>query len=163
MSFEHLFVPIAPIVGVVSAPKNVLNFDDRSKDPINTIVPPIVTPIFGTESLKELKKENDGKLYFPPPPVILTRHKYQSVNNDTKLQNMVTQEFYQMLKIWLNEDEFKPLLKIKTELMNKNDGPEIVLRLLKLYVKKNNTNFYDLENQTYQVKDFILYKLTQLI
>lgn len=170
--FSNLYVPIAPVVGVAKrAPVGVspaVIVDDGKNDPVNTIAPAIVQPVFGpvdpTESLKKLKEENGGKLYFPAPPAIISRHKYPSVNNDPKLQNMVTKEFHEMLKVWLKkDDEFKPLLKIKKELMSKDDGHEIVLRLLKLYVRRNNTFFYDLEYQVYQVKQFMLYKLKQLV
>mgnify|MGYP006420010327 CR=1 FL=1 len=153
------FIPIVQ-------PINMLQNDDRN-DPITTLVPKIVQPVYTSpvnEQLKQIKKNNNGKLYFPAPPIILSHHKYQNVNADTNLQKMVTSNFYNCMKnIWLKEDSFKSLNKIFKQLKKKNTGYQIIYKLLRLYVKKYNQNWYDLELQTYNVKKFVLYKLQELI
>lgn len=158
------FVPIVQPVGI-----NTSNgpYDD-SKDPITTLVPPIVQPVYVlpnvSQQLKDIKKNNNGKLYFPAPPFINSHYKYQNVNADKKLQHMVTTEFHNMLKnIWLKEELFKKFNKKSKELKSKDEGYLIVHKILRLYIKQYNQNWYDLELQVNNVKQFIYNKLEQLI
>jgi hypothetical protein len=102
--------------------------------------------------------------YFEPPPFFVAANsiKYENVNNDNKLQKMVTEKFLNKTIRWLEDDNSfnkskKYLSKIKGP-----DGYDIIYRLLKLFVKKGNTNWYDLSPQSSLVKDYIRYKLKHL-
>lgn len=86
--------------------------------------------------------------YYVPPPFILSYRKYQNVNADKNLQHMVTKHFYEIMK-----------KKIKTKKFKK-DGYDMVYILLRLFIKKAQTNWYDLELQEQLVIDYIMYKLT---
>ena len=102
-------------------------------------------------------------LYFPPPPFILSYRRYQNVNADKKLQDMVTKKFLKKLKIWLKEDpSYKSIKKFK-KIIDKDEGYDVVHYTLKLLVKKGNTNWYDLELQEELVKKYILFKLKQYL
>jgi len=159
------FVPIVQPVGSVNTSNEP--YDD-SKDPITTLVPPIVQPVYVlsnvSQQLKDIKKKNNGKLYFPAPPFINSHYKYQNVNADKKLQHMVTTEFHNMLKnVWLKEELFKKFNKKSKELKSKDEGYLIVHKILRLYIKQYGQNWYDLELQVNNVKQFIYNKLEQLI
>ena len=105
----------------------------------------------------------DDFLYFPPPPFILSYRRYQNVNADKRLQNMVTKKFLKKLKIWLKEDpQFKLVKKFK-KIIDTNEGYDVVHYILKLLVKKGNTNWYDLELQEGLVKKYILFKLKKYL
>jgi len=97
-------------------------------------------------------------IYFEPPPFFVAANsiKYENVNNDTKLQQMVTEKFLNKTISWLEDDNKskKYLSKIKGP-----DGYDIIHTLLKLFIKKGKTNWYDLSPQSHLVKDFIKYKL----
>ena len=96
---------------------------------------------------------------FQPPPFIQTTIKYQNVNNDINLQNSVTTKFHNKTIKWLKED---PSFKHSRKYLSKIEGPEgykIIHKLLKLFVRKGETNWYDLGDQSILVKDFIKYKL----
>ena len=105
---------------------------------------------------------NNSLVYFQPPPFIQTTIKYQDVNNDKKLQNSVTVNFQEKTIMWLKtESNFNKCKKYLSKLEGPH-GYKIIHKLLKLFVKKGNTNWYDLEDQSILVKDFIKYKLSRL-
>ena len=111
-----------------------------------------------------MQKNNNPSTYkfFPAPPIIPTYYQYQDVNADTKLQNTVTLYFLEKTIDWLKYDkEFKKVKKY-LKYINGSDGYTIIYKLLKLLVKRGNTNWYDLKIQTNLVKDFIRHKLSNL-
>jgi len=100
------------------------------------------------------------QIYFEPPPFIQTTIKYQDVNNDKKLQDIVTNKFLNKTIKWLHDDkDFNKSKKYLSKIEGK-EGYEIIYKLLKLFVKKGDTNWYDLSDQSTLVKDFIRYKLS---
>ena len=100
--------------------------------------------------------------YFPAPPIIQTYHKYQDVNNDTNLQHKETLYFLGKTIDWIKYDKsFKSLKKFE-KYFKGADGYEIMYKLLKLFVKRGNTNWYDLKIQQDLVKDYIKHKLSKL-
>ena len=102
------------------------------------------------------------KLYFPPPPIIQTYHQYQDVNNDKHLQNTQTLYFLNKTIDWIKYDKSYSSLKKLQKYFKSPDGYEITYKLLKLFVKRGNTNWYDLKIQQDLVKDFIKHKLSKL-
>lgn len=100
--------------------------------------------------------------YFPAPPLITTYHQYQDVNNDNNLQYNETIYFLDKTLDWIKHDKsFKNLKKFEKNLKGSN-GYEIMHKLLKLFVKRGNTNWYDLKVQQSLVKAFIKHKLSKL-
>lgn len=100
--------------------------------------------------------------YFPAPPVISTYHQYQDVNNDPNLQHTETLYFLDKTLEWIKYDKsYKKLKKFERYLKGPN-GYEIIHKLLKLFVRKGNTNWYDLKVQQSLVKDYIKHKLSKL-
>ena len=100
--------------------------------------------------------------YFPAPPVITTYHQYQDVNNDSYLQEKETLYFLDKTLDWIKEEKsFKKLKKFERYLKGP-DGYTIMHKILKLFVRKGNTNWYDLKIQKSLVKDYIKHKLSKL-
>ena len=96
---------------------------------------------------------------FEPPPFIQTVYKYQNINIDKNLQYMVTTKFLDKTIKWIeNDNDFKGTKKYLSKLKNE-DGYNIMYHILKLFVKKGNTNWYDLGEQEGLVRDFIKFKL----
>ena len=116
-------------------------------------------PITYSAPSSTLYLNQPGFKYFLPPPIIPTTYKYQDVNNDVKLQDMVTTKFINKTIKWLeNDPNFLKCQKFLPKIKGK-DGYDIIYRILKLYVKKTKTNWYDLSDQSNLVKDFIRHKL----
>lgn len=100
--------------------------------------------------------------YFPPPPFVPTIHHYPNVNVDMNLQNSVTDKFQKELIYWMEHDpQFRATKKYLKNIKGPN-GHEIVRKILHLFVRRGNTNWYDLELQYNLVKQFVLYKLESL-
>ena len=100
-------------------------------------------------------------LYFPAPPYILSYKKYQDVNADKKLQKMVTIYFLDELIYWFDNDKsFKDIKYLKKHFQS-DDGFITMHKLLRLFVKKGNTNWYDLKLQYNLIKKYLKYKLSK--
>jgi hypothetical protein len=100
--------------------------------------------------------------YFPAPPVITTYHQYQDVNNDSYLQQKETLYFLDKTLDWIKNDKSYKKLKKFEKYLKGPDGYEIMHKLLKLFVRRGNTNWYDLKVQQSLVKDYIKHKLSKL-
>ena len=103
----------------------------------------------------------DNFIYFEPPPFIETVYKYQNVNIDKDLQNKVTMKFLNKTINWIQDDGNFKKYKKYLSLMKSDEGYDIIHKILRLFVKKGNTNWYDLSRQESLIKDFIKYKLEQ--
>jgi hypothetical protein len=103
----------------------------------------------------------DNFIYFEPPPFIETVYKYQNVNIDKDLQNKVTMKFLNKTINWIQDDSNFNKYKKYLSLMKSDEGYDIIHKILRLFVKKGNTNWYDLSRQESLIKDFIKYKLHQ--
>ena len=100
--------------------------------------------------------------YYPAPPVISTYHQYQDVNNDPNLQHTETLYFLDKTLEWIKYDKsYKKLKKFERYLKGPN-GYEIIHKILKLFVRRGNTNWYDLKVQQSLVKDYIKHKLSKI-
>ena len=105
---------------------------------------------------------NNNYKYYPAPPVITTYHHYQDVNNDSYLQDRETIYFLDKTIDWIKHDKsFKKLKKFEKYLKGPN-GYNIMHKILKLFVRRGNTNWYDLKIQQSLVKDFIKHKLNKI-
>jgi hypothetical protein len=141
-------VPVAPPAPLLSAPYQSTQ-SNQSYQP----------SLSNTSSVTIPQKQYK---YFPAPPVITTYHKYQDVNNDSYLQEKETFYFLDKTLDWIKEDKsFKKLKKFEKYLKGP-DGYTIMHKLLKLFVRKGNTNWYDLKIQQSLVKDYIKHKLNKL-
>ena len=105
--------------------------------------------------------KNRIKTIFPAPPLITTFHEYQDVNKDPNLRKNVTEFFYKKSIKWVSKySEFKPAKK-HLKLLKSLDGYKLIYKLLRKFVKKGNTNWYDLRDQYPLVKDYIRFKLSE--
>jgi hypothetical protein len=100
--------------------------------------------------------------FFPAPPVIQSYYLYQNVNADPVLQKKVTLYFLDQTINWIKTDKSFSKLKPVLRYLKGDDGYDIMHKLLKLFVKKGNTNWYDLKIQKSLVKSYIKYKLSSL-
>ena len=100
--------------------------------------------------------------YFPAPPIIQTYHQYQTVNNDKYLQNMETEYFLDLTLDMIDHNSSWSKLKKFKKYLKGTDGYEIMYKLLRLFVKRGNTNWYDLKMQKHLVLDYIKHKLSKL-
>jgi len=100
------------------------------------------------------------RYFFVPPPYVSTQYvKYQDVNNDKNLQEKETEYFLNKTIDWITFDsKFKSSKKYLSKLKGQ-DGYYIMYKILKLFVRKGDTNWYDLKVQKSLVKDFIRHKL----
>jgi hypothetical protein len=132
---------------------------DSSKAPVMPL-----TPL--TTTKREIYFINDAYLRNPYYDPYLnpgsTLYNYQTVNDDKQLQNTVTDYFLDKTIYWIKHDSsFKKAKKYLKRLEGIN-GDDIMYKLLKLFVRKGNTNWYDLKIQQDLVKDYIRYKLKSL-
>ena len=98
--------------------------------------------------------------YFPAPPYILSYKEYQDVNSDKNLQKKVTSYFLDELLLWLDNDKNFTELKYLKKHFNSDDGFITMHKLLRLFVKKGKTNWYDLKIQYNLVKRYLKFKLS---
>lgn len=99
---------------------------------------------------------------YPAPPIISSITSYQNVNTDSNLQDMETRYFLnKIIECITYDNSWKKLKKLKKYFKN-DEGYEITYKLLRLFVKRGNTNWYDLKIQQNLVMDFIKHKLTKL-
>jgi hypothetical protein len=118
----------------------------------------IFVPVIGIGNI-----DNNKPKYYPAPPVIKSIYKYQTVNGDPKLQQMVTERFLNYIIEWIDTDnDFKIFRKLLSK-FNSDAGYDIVYKLLRLFVKKGNTNWYDLDMQKDLMKEYLAYKLKEYI
>ena len=100
--------------------------------------------------------------YFPPPPIIGTFYKYPNINKDKKLQKLVTDKFLKKLLKWLKSDNQYSHLKSKFNLFKTKKGFNVLHKFLKKLVKNADIKWYDLEDKTQLVKDYLIYKLGKI-
>ncbi len=149
--------------------------DWRATTPFGTTPPPPVPPPGGstvtapptvtatpTVTAPTTTAAPQPRLYFPPPPFIPTIRQYQDVNRDENLQYSVTIYFLDRVidnikynQSWKKYKKFKKYLK-------GSDGYNIMHKLLRLFVKRGNTNWFDLKSQRELVEDYIKYKLKNI-
>jgi len=102
------------------------------------------------------------RLYFPAPPIIQSFTRYQDINNDSKLQDMETLFFLERTKECIKRDKSWKKFKKFSKYLKGEEGYEIMHKLLRLFVKRGNTNWYDLKMQQELVMDFIKFKLSKI-
>ena len=120
-------------------------------------VAPYVAP---TTNVPYPGSNTNTRYYFQPPPFVSTRYyKYINVNDDKLLHEKETTYFLNKTIGWIdNDNRFKTSKKYLSKLKS-DDGYAIMHKLLKLFVRKGNTNWYDLKIQKDLVKDYIRHKL----
>ncbi len=132
-------------------PTPSLSYQPVSLDPLST---PVIN--ITTNKLEILP------LYTQPINYIPTSYKYQDINHDKNLQNLETTYFLEKTIEWMKKDStFSKVKKYLSSLRGEN-GYEIIHKILRMYVKQNNTNWYDLKIQKILVKQYIRHKLKQL-
>lgn len=106
---------------------------------------------------------SNPNITFPAPPYILSVKEYQNINADKRLQNMVTEKFLNKLRKWLkNDSDFKSVRKFKN-IINTDEGYDVIHKILKILVIRGRTNWYDLDLQEELVKKYILFKLEKYV
>jgi hypothetical protein len=119
-----------------------------------------LNPYFTPIPIYRIKTFNeDTKLFFPPPPLITTYREFQDVNQDKKLQRKVT--VYFLNELLNNLDKYK-LLKPKQKYLESNEGLKLVYNILKRFVERGGTNWYDLREPQYDLTmDYLYYSLNK--
>ena len=97
------------------------------------------------------------------PRLTIQSYKYQDVNNDINLQQKETFYFLDKTIDWIKNDKSFKKLKVFKKHLNGPDGYNIMYKLLKLFVRRGDTNWYDLKIQQSLVKDYIKHKLKKLL
>ena len=97
-----------------------------------------------------------------PTSYITSYWKYQDVNADKKLQNSVTDYFLDEILYWLDDDKSFSHLKKYKKHFNSKKGFKLMHTLLKIFVKRGGTNWYDLKIQYQLVKKYLRHKLETL-
>ena len=145
--------PVAPVSSAPSAIKPVTPSKETSKREI----------YFINDSYLRNPYLRDQYLYDPyylrPSS---SSYNYQNINNDLNLQENVTDYFLEKTIGWIKNDYSFSKCKKHLKKLEGVHGDDIMYKLLKLFVKKGNTNWYDLKTQKDLVKDFIRHKLKSL-
>ena len=109
-----------------------------------------------------MSDKNDQKKwmnYFIPPPFITETYSYQNVNKDPNLRESITIFYYNKVIKWIEKSsEFKKY-KSKVPFMKTKKGYIHVYKLLRSFVKRYDSNWYDLKKQYDNVKEYIHRKL----
>ena len=126
---------------------------------LTTLVPPTINNTPSTPDPTSVQNPTSIK-YYQPPPYIISYYKYQTVNADKELQRKVTNYFIERTLSWVKKDSNFSKYKLST-VKNDTSSFNIIHHILKLFVKKGNTNWYDLKEQEDLVKNFIKYKLSK--
>ena len=106
-------------------------------------------------------KPADTQLYFPAPPIITSYYKYQNVNADQKLRKRVTNYFLDEIIDLIKTDKQYKKLKRHLRILKGDDGYDIIYHLLRLFVKRGDTNWYDLKIQYDLVMRYMKHKLNE--
>jgi hypothetical protein len=91
------------------------------------------------------------KQFFPINSFIETSYQYQNVNIDKNLRNLVTDFFYKKNLKWKNLYNYKKKFQY-------ND----IYIILKKFINNANINWYDLKDNYYIVKKYLLKKLSSI-
>jgi hypothetical protein len=91
-----------------------------------------------------------------------TTYSYQDVNADKKLQYSITNYFLDKTIDWMKHDKSYKKVKKFLRYLKGPDGEEIMHKILRLFVKKGETNWYDLKIQKSLVKNYIKHRLAKL-
>jgi hypothetical protein len=118
---------------------------------------PVVNPNTNKLEILPLYNQQSSAISYVP-----TTYRYQNINNDKNLQNLETTYFLDKTIEWMKYDSsFSKVKKYLPELRGEN-GYTIMHKILRMYVKQNHTNWYDLKPQTILIKQYIRHKLKQL-
>jgi hypothetical protein len=91
-----------------------------------------------------------------------TSYSYQDVNADKQLQYSITDYFLEKTIDWMKHDKSYKKVKKFLRYLTGPDGEEIMHKILRLFVKKGETNWYDLKIQKSLVKNYIKHRLAKL-
>jgi hypothetical protein len=95
------------------------------------------------------------KRYWPVPQFIDRIYEYQDINKDPKLRKQVTEFFIKKVLKWIDSDSEFSKYNNKKEMLNSSEGHLHIYQLLRTYIKKYNTNWYDLEKNYHSVKQYL--------
>ena len=118
--------------------------------------PTVIIPSFEPTTIV-----TDEHQYYPAPPIITSYSRFQDVNNDKNLREKATKFFLKELIAGIEGGSDKKLKKHLKVLKKSKKGYNIVYNLLRLFVRRGNTNWYDLEIQYSLVMDYIRHKLEE--
>jgi hypothetical protein len=100
--------------------------------------------------------------YFIAPSISTTNITYQNVNKDQQLRKIMTEFYQRKLLKWIeNYKDFSHLKKI-SPLLKSDKGYNLVYNLLRKFVHKNDTNWFDLKDQYDIIKDYLKINLSKL-
>jgi hypothetical protein len=101
------------------------------------------------------------KKFYPPPPLVPTITHYQDVNEDKRLQEMVTKFFLRKTIKWINDyPEFKHLNDRLSDLKSEK-GFKIIHKILKHFINQSyNINWYDVKAYYPLIKNYIKLSLS---
>jgi hypothetical protein len=103
--------------------------------------------------------DSDSKMIFLPPPIIPTYREFQDVNFDKRLQKRVS--VYFLKEILKNINKYR-LLKPYINHLDSRDGLKLVHHLLRRFVERGGTNWYDLREPQYDLTmDYLYYSLNR--
>jgi hypothetical protein len=119
---------------------------------------PFLTPI-PIYKIKSSDNDSGDRMIFVPPPVITTYREFQDVNHDKNLQRRVS--VYFLKEILKNLDRYR-LLKPYQKHLDSKDGLRLIHHLLRRFVERGGTNWYDLRSPQYDLTmDYLYYSLNR--
>jgi hypothetical protein len=165
---------VAPALAPVAAPLAPVAAPAPAAAPIAAPIPAslasrgVYVDLFDTSSqinpFQHFNIVPNNKYHYPsfmnkPPRDIVktiknTNVKYFDLNEDENVRYRMTIYYqYEFIKLFNNNKKYK---KYYNKILNKKIGYEITYNLLKLYIKKYKTNWYDLPHESANIIKFIL-------
>lgn len=92
------------------------------------------------------------------PNVIV--NKPQNLNNDKELRKIVTKHYQDKIIEWIKNDKDFKKFNNKKKFLKSIDGLNHIYKIIRIFVKKNYYNWYDLRSKHYyQLKDYLRFQL----
>jgi lysyl-tRNA synthetase class I len=126
------------------------------------------TDLLTAIALNNLSESIRDATYSPRMPNVFLEspYKYETtdVGENENLQKDVTDFFYNKTQKWLKEDHEFSKVKKHLKFIKSKKGNPYIYKLLKLFVKKNNVNWYELRGEDHydDVKEYIRNKLASI-
>ena len=99
------------------------------------------------------------RTYFIPPLYNQRTYEYLNINKDKHLRFNKTEFYYNKIIKWIKKDKAFSKYNKLLPLLNTNKGFKYVYTLLRLFIKKTKINWYELNDNYTDVKDFLQHNL----
>jgi len=90
-------------------------------------------------------------------PLLYSDIKYLNVNKNMELRKSITDFYHNKVIKWIRNKNLKTYNNI--EFIESSKGHKLIYKILRSYVKKHKLNWFDLKEDYYLIKKYLLRKL----